>query len=132
MKKLLMAAVAVSAIAATPAFAAGGTSASYDVNASVTASCTISTGSTLTFTAALTDASVATTGTTTNEVDDTNAYCNQTGTHMSISHTHLTVGGGAPAVVNGFTNEVDYTPVVTVNGSPLNDGLTQLVNTFAG
>lgn len=128
MKKLLLAAVAVSALVATPALAVA-PDATYDVHATVNGLCSISAGSALTFTAALTDASVASNTGTTNEVDDTAAYCNQAGTKITISHDNLITPGTAGT---GFTKEVNYTPVVTINGTGYNDVTDQLVGTFAG
>ena len=99
------------------------------MHATVAPLCSISAGSSLTFTAALTDASVASNTGTTNEVTDSAAYCNQAATTIAVSHTHLTTSGAAGP---GFTNDVNYTPVVTVNSTAINDTASTLVGTFSG
>lgn len=113
MKKLLMAAVAVTSIAATPAMAAG---TSYDVAASVAPTCSISgagaskidfgllTGSGGTFTAANSSPSVT----------DTNAYCNQAGTTVDITHTNLSTAHTS----TGFASGVTFTPSISTAEHP--------------
>ena len=101
----------------------------YDVTANVAAACSISTGQTLAF-GTLTDASLGNAAVVTNVVTDSAAYCNQASTTMTVSHTNITTGG-TPAVGSGFTNQVNYTPVVTINGNSYGDVVGQLVGTFS-
>ena len=125
MKKLLMAAVAASSLAATPALAA--TDATYDVTGSVNSACGIAASGTVAF-SALANADGTYASPTATAANDTTAYCNQAGTTVDISHTAMTTDGTAPA---GFTKTLDFTPVVSFNGAAgLNDGTAQLVGAF--
>ena len=125
MKKLLMAAVAASALAATPALAA--TDATYDVTGSVNSACGIAASGTVAF-SALANADGTYASPTATAANDTTAYCNQAGTTVDISHTAMTTSGATPT---GFTNTLDFTPVVSFNGATgLNDGAAQLVGAF--
>lgn len=108
MKKILMAAVAASAIASSPAMAA--VASTYDVTGSVAGVCSISATGSIDF-GALTDGTGAysNTGTST-EATDSTAYCNQAATTVTITHTNLSTAASAPT---NFTNTVAFTPVVT-------------------
>lgn len=113
MKKLMIAAVAVSALAATPAFAAD-TVAIYGVTGSVTAICSAAASGTIAL-GNLTDASGnlnVSGGTAT----DTGAYCNGAGTTVQVAHTAFSTGGAAAA---GFTNSLSFTPVVVAGATTL-------------
>ena len=106
MKKLMMAALTVSTVAATPALA--GTTASYTVNGSVDAVCSISASGTLDF-GKLTDATGAFNNTAAPSSADGSASCNQAATTVTVTHTDLTTSG---TPTTGFTNDVTYTPVL--------------------
>ena len=114
MKKLLMAAVAASAIAATPAMAA--TSATYSVSGSVAGACSISATGSVDF-GPLTDGAGAynNSGTSSEDTDDS-AYCNQAATTVTITHTNLANTASAPT---GFTNTVTFDPVVSTQSVTL-------------
>jgi hypothetical protein len=108
MKKLLMAAVAVSALVATPAMAA--TEQTYTFDGTVAAICTINGASLVNF-GALTDLNGAYTGNSTSQTaTDTNAYCNQAATTASIKHTNLVTTNTATA---GFTNVIPMSASLT-------------------
>lgn len=119
MKKLLMAAVAVSGLATTPAFAAP-VSVDYTFNGAVTTACSI-TAASATFATSLS------TGGTYNgaqaiTADDATAFCNQAGTTVDVTHTALTYQGTFTATP-GFTGSLEYTPSIsTDNGGPAFSG----------
>jgi spore coat protein U-like protein len=110
MKKLLMAAVAVSALATTPAFAAD-TVASYTVTGTVAAVCSANTSGSITF-GALTDGTGTLTATSKDATTDSGAYCNGLGSTITIAHSDLahTTFTGTPAT--GFTKTVTFVPEV--------------------
>jgi len=116
MKKLLMAAVAVSALATTPAMAA--TTANYDVTGTVAAACSITGSGTLAFGALATGATNAAASTQTST--DSAAYCNQAATTVTVTKSDLTTSPGA-AVPTGFTNTVVFTPKIETQDKTLND-----------
>jgi hypothetical protein len=129
MKKLLLAAVAASALSASPALAADAT---YTVTGTVTAVCSVTTGTTLAFGSDINSGGLNLTATTTNEVDDTAAYCNGSGTTLTVSKvdmTNQTVAGAAPS---GFTKTISFTPVVTIGGTGHGVVTGQSVGAFQG
>lgn len=111
MKKILMAAVALTAVTATPAFAAD-TVATYSVSGSVDALCaasatgSISLGSLIDANGALSNSGGSAT--------DSGAYCNGAGTTIQVAHTNLSTAGTA---ATGFTNTIAFTPKVTAGAS---------------
>ena len=113
MKKILIAAMALSALASTPAFAAN-TVAAYAVTGSVTAICSAAASGSITL-GSLTDASgnLNVTGGT---ASDTGAYCNGAGTTVQVAHAALTTAGAA---ATGFTNTLSFTPVVVAGATTL-------------
>lgn len=129
MKKILMAAVAVSGLTATPAMAAG---ANYAVTGTVTAVCSVTTSGTLTFGTDVNSSGLNVTATATNEADDSTAYCNGYATKLTVAKvamTNTSVTGTAPS---GFTKTIDFTPVVTIRGSEHNVTTDTLVGAFQG
>jgi hypothetical protein len=103
MKKLMMAAVALTALTATPALAAPGTEQTNTFDGTVASICTIS-GASLVHFGALTDASGAYTGNGTHQdATDSAAYCNQAATTASISHTNFV---NANTATTGFVNVI--------------------------
>jgi len=103
MKKLLIAAVGLTAIAATPVMASTvGTSQTYTFNGHVDALCSISGAAALDF-GALTDSSGNYVAPTAKTATDDGANCNQAGTTATIKHTDLYTTNQAST---GFTNIV--------------------------
>lgn len=120
MKKLLISAVAFTAITATPAFAAP---ASYSFDGSVAALCSISGHAGSVSFGALTDGNGAYTasGTSADATDDS-AYCNQANTQATITHTNLFTTNDAGT---GFTNVIPMSAALsTTNGGSLSDSTT--------
>lgn len=105
MKKLLLAAVAVSAIAATPAMAAG-TATDYEFKGSVTEVCSTTTATKSGFTIAL-DGTFAK-----QTLSDSTAYCNGATTTASYVVTHLTNDDTGISAPSGFTTTVPITAEV--------------------
>lgn len=137
MKKLLMAAVAATAIGATPAMAA--TSASYDVTGTVGAVCSLSSGTPIAFTGLTgADGSVLSGATVVTPASDAGAYCNGAKSTLTVQHTKMKLqANGADSNVTpptGFVSQIDYTPVITVGGlsTEYNDGTAQSVGAFSG
>lgn len=122
MKKLLMAAVAASAIAATPAMAA--TSAEYTVTGSVNAICSASASGTIAFGSLVNAATGLLSATSLSATADSTAFCNGAGTKVEVAHVNLantttSQVGDAPT---GFTKTVSFTPkVVTSVGALTGD-----------
>jgi hypothetical protein len=112
MKKLLMTAAALSALAASPAMAA--TTANYDVTGTVAAACSISASGTLAF-GSLASGATNTTLTTQSSTDAA-AFCNQAATTVTVAHTNMTTGASAPT---GFTNTVAFTPRIATQATTL-------------
>lgn len=136
MKKILMAAVAVSGLAATPAMAAD--SATYDVTGTVTAVCSVNSGTTIAFTG-LTDGSGSiVAGAVTNIAGDTGAYCNGGNSKLSVTHSPLKLQAGAEDSTvtppTGFVKTIEFTPVVKVGdlATEYNDGGAHAVGAFSG
>jgi hypothetical protein len=116
MRKLLMAAVALTAVTATPALAS--TSQTYNFTGSVAAICTIAGAASTVDFGALTDGSGAyTQNGVAKDATDTDAYCNQAQTTASIKHTDLFTTNSAST---GFTNVVPMSASLTtfVGASP--------------
>lgn len=118
MKKILMAAVAVAALGATPAYAAD-----FTVSGSVALACGGLGNGTIAFGALTTDAntgvladsrSLASTG--------QSVYCNGANSTIAISKTDMT-NGLAPSDTS-FTNTVTYTAGVTIGGTTYAPGAT--------
>ena len=134
MKKLLMGAVALTAVTATPALAAD-PSASFTVNGSVNNVCNIGSGSPFNINSGTinVDANGNLSGTNTGTSSSVAVVCNSGAAVINITHTAL-VNSGAPADANGFTGTIDFVPSGTLtNGSstvPLanGDNSTGIVN----
>ena len=109
-KKLLLAAVAVSAIAATPAMAAD-TVALCGISGSVGEVCSASATGSIAF-GALTDGTGTLNVTSKDAAADTGAYCNGAGTTITIAHTNLVHSTGAGTAPAGFTKTVTFVPEV--------------------
>lgn len=118
MKKLLMAAVALTAMTASPALAAPGTSQTYHFSGTVAALCSISGESATVSFGALTDANGVYVNPGAKDNTDTGAYCNQSNTTATISHTNL-VNSVSPA--SGFTNIVPLSASLTTDQTTLTD-----------
>jgi hypothetical protein len=118
MKKLMLAAAAITAVTATPALAAPGTSQTYNFTGSVAALCSISGAAATVNFGALTDANGAYANPGAKDATDTGAYCNQANTQATISHTDL-VNAVAPA--SGFTNIVPMSASLTTDQTSLAD-----------
>lgn len=109
MKKILMAAVALTAMTATPTYA----QAVFNVSGTVNATCSYS-GGTIAFGTIATNADgTITTGQSQSSAAQTGFYCNGAGTTLDLAHT--TLSNATPAA-SGFTNTIDYTPAVKVGG----------------
>lgn len=119
MKRILIAAVALTALSTTPALAAPPT-ANYTFSGSVAAICTISGHSGAVDFGALTDGSGDYIGDGASEdATDDNAYCNQANTEATISHTDLYTANDAGT---GFTNVVPMdASLSTTQGGSLSD-----------
>lgn len=110
MKKLLMAAVALTAMSTTPAFAQ---SATFTVSGSVDAVCSF-TGGSITFPTIATEADgTITASQSASSAAQTGFYCNGAGTSLTLAHSALT-NAATPGV--GFTSTIDYTPVAVLDG----------------
>lgn len=122
MKKLLMAAVAFTAISATPALASV-PGADYTFSGSVAAICTIGGHSGAVDFGALTDGNGGYTGSgSSQDAADDSAYCNQAQTTAKITHTNLFTSSVAS---NGFTNIVPMSASLsTTEGGSLSDATT--------
>lgn len=110
MKKLLMAAIAVTSIAATPAMAAD---AAYTVDATVAPTCTIAATGTLSFGALTSTATSFSAATSNPTYTDTTAYCNQASTKITVTHTDMTASNGHSSP--GFANSVAIVPSVATS-----------------
>lgn len=120
MKKLLMAAVAASALAATPALA--DTVSTYAVTGSVGEVCSANTSGTIAF-GALTDGNGALTATSQSANADTGAYCNGAATTVEVTHSDLkntTVAAGlVTSPPSGFTGTVSFVPEVVAGATTI-------------
>ena len=120
MKKLLITAVAFTAVTSAPALA---DPASYSFDGSVAALCSIAGHAESVSFGPLTDLNGAYTanGTSADATDD-NAYCNQANTEATIAHTNLYTTNDAGT---GFTNIVPMSASLsTTNGGSLSDSTT--------
>ena len=112
MKKLLMAAVTLTAMATIPATPASA-QAVFNVSGSVTAVCSY-TGGTIAFGTITTDsAGNINSGQSASSTGQTGFYCNGAGTTLALTHTALT---NAATPASGFTSTIGYTPAVSVGG----------------
>ncbi len=115
MKKLLMAAVAVASIVATPAMAAA--AAQYDVTATVNPVCGAVAGGTITFGTSVTNASgdIAASATAPGTADST-AYCNGFNSTVTVTHTAMALLSPPATLPSNFSTSINFTPVLTSNG----------------
>lgn len=118
MKKILKVAVALTAMAATPAVAAPGTSQTYNFTGTVAALCSISGAAATVNFGNLTDANGVYSNPGAKDATDTGAYCNQSNTQATITHTNL-VNSITPA--SGFTNIVPMSASLTTDQTTLAD-----------
>lgn len=130
MKNLMTIAAFATLIAASPAFAANAT---YGVTGTVTAICTAASTGTLDFgPGGLANATtgVVLAAATQSQTDGT-AICN--GNNTSITVNHVAMQTAATTAVSGFTNTIDFTPRVTINGASLDNNRTNtLIGPFSG
>lgn len=118
MKRLLLAAVAVTAMSTAPAHAQ---QATFNVTASVTATCSF-TGGTIPFGTLNTNSDgTLTTGQSHSSPDQTGFYCNGAHTTLDLAHTAMTNNDVATAT-SPFTRTIDFTPAVKVGGSDVQVG----------
>lgn len=116
MKKLLMAAVALTALATVPA-APAAAQAVFTVSGSVTPTCNY-TGGTINFNTIAIDPSTGllVANQSASSTAQTGFFCNGAGTTLAISHAALT--NSTPAAT-GFTSTISFTPAVQIgNGTP--------------
>jgi hypothetical protein len=129
MKKILMAAVALTAMATVPATPAA--AADFTVTGSVAAACNY-TGGTIAFGAIGTnaDGTIAASQSTSSSAQ-TGFFCNGAGTTLALSHTAM---ANAATPASGFTSTIDYTPAVSVGGvdQQLGDGNNNTFGAQAG
>jgi spore coat protein U-like protein len=111
MKKILMAAVALTAVTATPAYSQ---TATFNVSGTVNAVCSF-TGGTIAFgTINVNSDGTIATGQSASSAGQPGFYCNGAGTTLDLSHTAMTTSATPPG---GFTSTINYTPAVVVGGS---------------
>lgn len=128
MRKLLMAAVALTAMSATPAFAQ---SANFTVSGSVNAVCSF-TGGAISFPTITTnaDGTIAASQSASSSAQ-AGFYCNGAGTTLTLAHSALT---NAATPGSGFTSTIDYTPAAVVGGvdKQVGDGTNATFGAQAG
>jgi opacity protein-like surface antigen len=112
MKKLLMAAVALTALATVPATPAAA-QAVFNVSGTVNAVCNYS-GGTIAFGTITTNADGTLPGTQdASSTPQTGFFCNGAGTTLTLAHSAMTTSA-TPAT--GFTSTINFTPAVVVGG----------------
>lgn len=112
MKKLILGAVTIAAVA-LPALPAA--AATFTVTGSVTASCSAVTNSTIAFSSiGLQADGTLTASQTASSSAQANFYCNGAGTTLTLAHTAMTNGVTAPS---GFTSTIDFTPAVKIGAT---------------
>jgi spore coat protein U-like protein len=125
---MMMAALAVSSLSATPALAQ---SASYTVSATVAASCGALTNGTIPFGTL----GIGTDGTLTSgqsfSSGSQNVYCNGVNSTITVGHTAMTTSAAATDA-GGFTRTIDFTTSVNFAGSTFGDGTTQALGAKTG
>lgn len=113
MKKIFIAAVPCTVLAALPATPAA--AASYTVTGAVSASCSAPAGGTIAFgTIGVQSDGTLTASQTASSSAQSSFYCNGAGTTLTLAHTAMTDGVTAPS---GFTSTIDFTPAVKVGGT---------------
>ena len=120
MKKILMAAVAITAISATPAMAANVTQA-FQVTGIVSGSCNTMTGGTAAFGTITPDAATGFVTSGTASTVTQNVFCNAAGSTISYASTG-TLTNLASAPNASFTNTLSYAPAVTLDGTAVPAG----------
>jgi hypothetical protein len=125
MKKIVMTAVAITAISATSAMAAD-PSTSFGVSGSVNSACTIATGAPFTINTGTinTDADGALSGVNTGTSAAVAITCNSAIAKINVSHTEL-VNGTAPADAGGFTKTITYVAKATIGLKDYAEGSDQ-------
>ena len=113
MKKLLMAAVAVSAIAATPAIAAD-----FAVSGTVGASCSTVIGETLAFNTIGTNASGNVTAGQSKSSGAQDVVCNGANATITVASTQVLTNASAPTDSATFQRTIGFTAEVTIGGTP--------------
>jgi hypothetical protein len=130
MKKLMTFAAMAPLMLATPAIAA---SANYSVTGTVTAICTAASTGTLDFgTGGLANTSTGVVlASATQSSTDATAVCNGNSTTITVAHVAMQTAATTSA--SGFTNTIDFTPRVTINGANLDNNRTNTtVGPFSG
>lgn len=115
MKKILMAAVTLAAIASVPSTASA---ADFTVSATVAPVCSYSGGSIAFPTLTVQSDGTLSANQSSSSTGQTGFYCNGAGTTVALSHVAMTTSASAP----GFVNSINFTPVVTVGGTDLVTG----------
>ena len=116
MKKILMAAVALTALGATPAMAA--TTSTYTVTGNVGALCSANATGTIAFGNLVNDSGVLNAQTTSAE-PDTSAYCNGVSTTVQVAHTNLKKKNYTDTPPSGFVSVVSFTPEIVAGSNTL-------------
>ncbi|ANI79505.1 hypothetical protein [Sphingobium sp. EP60837] len=128
MKKILMAAVALTALGATPAMAAG----VFTVSGDVAATCGAISDGTITFSSGI---ATGTDGTLTSGQSQSsapqNVYCNGAGSKITVAHTAMKIGDGTGAPSN-FTKTIDFTTDVNFAGTHFGEGTSQTLGAMSG
>jgi hypothetical protein len=126
MKKILMAAVALTALTATPAMAVTPVGQSFDVTGNVASACASMTGGTAAFGTITPGADGKVTSGTASTVSQS-VYCNSAGSKISYSSTGKLLNASPAAVGAAYTKELSYNPVVTLGGTQVAaDGSTDV------
>lgn len=128
MKKLLMAAVAVSALAASPAMAAD-----FAVTGTVAPACGALADQPITIGTITTTASGFLPGTQDASSTSQSVYCNGVNATITVASTQvLTAAAGTPANTASFQRTITYTAAVDFAGTPFAVGATQALGAKAG
>ena len=128
MKKLLMAAVAVSALAASPAMAAD-----FAVTGTVAPACGALTDKPIGFSTITTNSDGTLPGTQDASSAPQDVYCNDVNATITVASTQvLTAAAGTPADNSSFQRTITYTADVLFAGTNFPVGATQTLGAKAG
>lgn len=125
MKKLLLAAAALGAVASTPAMATTGDStATYEVSGTVNASCNANTGGTIAFTTITTNSDGTLASGQSKTSGASAVYCNGVNSTITVS--------GSSIVNSVAADNAEFTGTLTFTPSAKIDGAAGIVNVGAG
>jgi hypothetical protein len=122
MKKIITAAVAVSALSVSPAMAQ--TVSTYTVTGSVASICSASLTGAIPFGSLINPSTGFLSATSATATADTGAFCNGAGTTVEIGHSDLTNTTSTGAAPTGFTKTVTFTPKVETSVGTLSGNKT--------